>query len=326
MTTAFFNGKIYFMKMKVIFLLLLISISAGVFAQEGHDEFFLYIPNNEEMVSFLGMYRYLRAWDDNDHLVDDERFAALMNNFIDDDTMDSLMFEAYLRYTKNAAIRQRVLNFLDENRIESGFANSLRMLYASVPVIMEEGDSNRDDVIQYNFNNAYFDENIDLFNFSEVYLFNGEMGMLLFDNNWQIISLDSDPDRFFLIFGGGTNSMTVGFRRHTNFNEDDLDSAIRTEHHNNLYGDRWNTVDLPIFGILERAGADRYIIGEGSGPDRFIPEIQTGTFNTYLYNRDRRILYEVSYYMNFSVINIHFEQRTRIYNYLLFHTLFMFLR
>jgi fructosamine-3-kinase len=37
------------------------------------------------------------------------------------------------------------------------------------------------------------------------------------------------------------------------------------------------------------------------------------------------VLYHVSYYMNMSPINIHYQERQRIYNFLLFQLLFVFL-
>jgi hypothetical protein len=47
--------------------------------------------------------------------------------------------------------------------------------------------------------------------------------------------------------------------------------------------------------------------------------------NVYLYNRDNKILYEISYFMNFSPININFSEREKIFNLLFFQILFVFL-
>ena len=133
-----------------------------------------------------------------------------------------------------------------------------------------------------------------------------------------------NEETFFLTYGGGTNSILLLFRRHSNLNENEINSKLRTDYYNNRFNGNWRITELPLVGILSRSGADRFIIAHGYGPE-VIPTIQTAIFNSYLYNRNNRILYEISFYMNFSPININYSEMDRIFNLLFFYSLFIFL-
>ena len=289
---------------------------------------FLYIPDSESMNDYLRMHSYLKAWDSNEIDIDDRSLSALFNNHIGHDTLQSLLFESFLRYTKNVNIQNRILTYIENNSINTNFTNSLKKLYAATPVIV--GARDWQNVIQYNYNDLEFDENINLFLFNEVGVFNREMGLLLFDNNWGMISFDNEnnPDMssFTLLYGGGTNSFSAAFRRTQNINEEDIESKFNLIYYNERYKDNWIVTKLPIEGILNRAGADIIFVAHGLGPDMYIDLIETATFVIYLYNRERKTLYELNYFMNFSPINIHFIERNRIFNYLFFQILFVFLR
>jgi hypothetical protein len=315
------------MAIKRFLLIMLLLFSTNIIAQES-NRIFLYIPDGDTMSNYFNLHAYLRAWDNNEIEVDDIRLAALFNSFMAQDTLESLLFESFLRYTKNINVQNRILAYFESNGINNSFSNSIRKLYMSTPMLVGERDGN--EVFQLNYNNVEFDENINLFDFSEVSVFNNEMGLLLFDNNWSIISFDGggDPNRSFftLIYGGGTNSMTISFSRYVNVDEDDIEARLNLDFHNERFNDNWIVTTLPIEGILTRAGADKIIIAHGIGPDRHITTIETGQFNVYLFNRQQRTLYIVSYFMNFSPININFAERNRIFNFLFFQVLFVFLR
>ena len=314
------------MVFKRFITIILIFLSIKSFAQE-HNNLFLYIPDNETMSNYLGLHNFLKAWDNNEAIVDEDLLTSFFNNYVGTNSLYSLLFESFLRYTKNTNIQEKIINYIEQNGIETDFTTSLKRLYSSVPIIRQ---SNGRDVIQYSYNNSLFDENINLFLFNEVGLFHGELGMLLFENNWNNMSLtnsnNSDFESFFLAYGGGTNAITISFRKHSNLAEEDFETIFRLDYYNNMYNGKWMTNELPLEGILNRAGADRIIIAYGIGPDRNINQIETGTFNVYLYDKRNKSMYEISYYMNFAPINIHFSQRTRIFNLLFFQTLFVFLR
>jgi len=289
---------------------------------ESSDKFFLYIPDNFTMSGYMSMHSYLSAWDKNEIIVSDDDLSAIFINNFDKDTMFSLLLESFLRYTKNEHIQQRVLEYIDNNNIETGFTNSLKKLYAAVPVITTE---NEREIINYVYNDSEYDENINLFKFSEIELFNGELGLLLFDNDWEIVTVDNFEENLILNYGGVTNSILIIFKKHSGVNENEINTKLNIPFYNTRFDGNWRVNELPLAGILERAGADRFIIAHGYGPEIF-PEIQTAIFNSYLYNTDKRVLYEVSYYMNFSPLNIHYLERDRIFNLLFFQSLFVFIR
>jgi predicted nucleotidyltransferase len=306
-------------------LLFIFSFSIETTAQETGD-LFLYIPSNEAMSDYFALYSYLRAWDRGEVNTDNERLSAFFRNYVGVDTLQSLLFESFLRYTRNVNIQNQILYYINSNDIYTNFANSLRKLYVAVPITRQ---SEGKDVIQYSYNNTEFDENINLFLFNEVYTFNNEIGLLLFENDWNMFSYDNSPnpniDAFFLIFGGGTNAMTITFRRYANITKDEPESIYNAIAYRQRYNEKWKITTLPLEGILSRAGADRITIAQGLGPDE-VAAIETGTFNVYLYKEAENIMYEVSYFMNFAPINIHFLERNRIFNFLFFQLLFAFLR
>jgi hypothetical protein len=312
------------MVLKKILFIILAAASIDIAAQETSD-FFLYIPDEETMNDYLNMYSYLRAWDKDEINVDDQRVSAFFTHYVGNNTLQSLLFESFLRYTKNKNIQSTILNYINKNNINTNFTNSLKKLFDAVPI---NKISDERDMIQYNYNNSEYDENINLFLFNEVKVFDNELGLLLFNNDWREISFNNENNRheegFFLIYGGGTNSMTIHFRKYINIEEENIETKFNLEHYNGKYKNKWKIDELPLEGILNRAGADRIFIAHGTGPD-IVETIESATFNVYLYNKNNKTLYEVSYFMNISPININFIERNRIFNFLFFQILFTFL-
>jgi viroplasmin and RNaseH domain-containing protein len=294
-----------------------------VFAQD--NAMFLYIPSEETAQNYLQMRSYLRAWNNNEIEVDDLRFSALFTNYIGKDTLQSLLFESFLRFTKNKNIQNRVLKYIADNQLHTNFMNALKKLYEARQIKQK---LNGKETIQYNYRNSEYDENINLFTFNESEFFNNELGLLLFENDWNIIAFNNqnqrDENSFVLMYGGGTNSMSISFRKYTNIEEREIETKFLKTVYDGRYGNKWTMTELPLEGILSRAGASRMIILQGAGPD-VIDGIESGTFTVYLYNNVNRILYEVSYYMNFSEKNINYSERGRIFNFLLFQLLFVYL-
>jgi hypothetical protein len=313
------------MSLKKVLIIVLINFGMAIYAQEKGD-LFLYIPTNEAMSDYINMHSYLSAWEKNEIEVDDLRFGALFTNYIGKDTLQSLLFESFFRNTKNKGIQNRILTYIERNNINTNFSNTLKKLYSAIPVTRRQDGK---DIIQYNYNNLEYDENIDLFSFEESQVFNRELGLLLFTNDWSIITFNNenntDEDTFILIYGGGTNSMTIRFRKYMNIDENNIGSKLNLIYFQEKYKENWKIAELPLDGILSRAGADKIIMVHALGPD-IIETIETGTFNIYLYNKNKKMLYEVGYFMNFSPININFSERNRIFNYLFFQTLFVFIQ
>jgi hypothetical protein len=310
--------------LKKILIVVLVNISINAAAQET-SSLFLYIPDERTMTDYLNMHSYLRAWDKDEIKVDNQRMTAFFTNYVGNGTLQSLLFESFLRYTKNTTIQNDVIRYIDENNLDTNFTDTLRKLYAAVPINKRSGDN---DVIQYNYNNSEYDENINLFLFNEVEIFDNELGLLLFNNDWTRVSFSNEnngqEEGFFLVYGGETNSMTIYFKKHTQIEEDGIEAKFNAAHYNERYANDWKVTALPLEGILGRSGADRIFIAHGVGPD-ITGAAETAAFCVYLYKRAEKTLYEVSYAMNFSPANINFSERKRIFNFLFFQMLFVYL-
>lgn len=314
------------MILRKVILLILICFSTRIIAQET-DNLFFYIPNTEIMSDYMDLHSYLKAWDKNEITIDNVSLATIFPNYVGKDTLESLFFESFLRCTKNKSIQKQVLEYINTNKINTNFANTLRKLYSAVPKVRR---SEGKDYIYYIYNDSEYDEYINLFFFDEVDAFNHEIGLLLFDNKWQMFSINfsdkENGDGFFIMCGGDTNSLNIHFRKYTNLDEKNIETKYNLAYYNDIYNNNWKLAEIPLEGILDRAGADKIMIGYGLGPDNDIKTIETAAFNIYLYSKQKRTLYEVGYYMNFSPQNIHFTERNRIYNFLLFQALFVFIK
>lgn len=329
------------MQKKRALIIFFALISFRCFAQSA--DLFLYIPTDDEMARYMSMHQFLRDWDEGKKTVDDKLLDALYANNVGKNTLNGLQFEAFLRATKNSGIRAAVTGYIDAKALADPFSTSLKKLYAAKELTAEV---NGTDTCRYSYNDEEFDEDIDLFDFYETTMFDGKFGLLLFDNTWEQINLadgksaseepptdaentESDASAgpsiksFYLITGGGTNTMTVYFKRYANIPESKIGETLASENNQAKYPD-WKAFGLDAKGILASSGADKYIVAYGTGPD-VLPGIDSGTFNAYCYDTATQTLYEMSSSMNFSPMNISYPARARIYNYILFNTLFCFL-
>ena len=312
--------------MKRIFLIVILGVSSIAGSWAGNS-LFLSIPVDEQIYDYVQMTFYLKGWDDNEVEMNEEQLSAFFTYFFGSDSLHGLQFESFLRFTKNERIQGMILQFIDKNSIKTNFTDSLRILYEAVPKVTQSGGNEH---IRYR-NSSVFDENINLFSFDEVTFFNNELGLLLYDNDWNIMMFDGGNENsynadetFFLTYGGGSNSLSIRLTKHSNVSSDNLDDLFNLNFYNERFYGEWDLVELPLEGVLRRAGADRYFIASGIRND--IGGIENAVFNAYLYNRARNTLYEVGYSINFSPANIFYNERERIYNLLLFQTLLVFLR
>ena len=247
-----------------------------------------------------------------------------MDQYLNQNNLSSLQFEAFLRYTKNKNVQNQILNLIAGQNYSDIISNSIFNLYNSEREIYKQ---NNKELVRFRYNNLY-DENINLFNFKEISLFNNELGLLLPTNEWTILTFtnkneSNKENNLILLCGGGTNSLRVSIKKYIDISEDMINSKVNSLFNVNSYAN-WKSEELPLTNILSNCGADKYIVAYGIGDDT-IPQIKNATINAYLYNKKNNILYEISYFMNFSDLNIHYTYRNRIINYLRFYTLFVYL-
>jgi hypothetical protein len=310
------------MKNNFFVIVFLLSINL-IFCDE--NKYFFYVPTTEETQVYFSMKKYLSEWDSGNRQVDDFTFDKMYQNNIGGETINSLLLESFFRNTSNIGIQQQLKKYIIANNIETSFSKAILKKIDSEIIKQIQSDK---EVTRFMYRNEEYDENINLFDFREVSLFNKKFGVLLFENDWNQFSFNSkeqtNENKFFLIYGGGTNSVTINFYEKKDITKKELDMAMNQEFYKNRYPDSWQSMELDKNGVLWNCGADNYIIAFGNGPDT-IPEIDSATFNAYLYNEKEKKLYAMSTSMNFSKINIFYSERYRIFNYLLFNTLFCFI-
>ncbi len=309
------------MRKSRVILVLAFLLSFRAFAQISDE--FLYIPTDEDMAAFMGMHRYLAEWEEGTREVSPDAVAALYSGNVGKKDLNSLQFEAFLVSARNPSVRAAVLSYIDSASLSDPLAQTLRKKYAATEI---EGPSFR-----ASCPDGSVDEGIDWFNFTEIGVFDQKFALFVLDADWERVSLDGDADSaaedsdaFYLIAGGATASMTVYCKRHRDVPEESIEGILASEIYPAKFAN-WQAISPELRGILAESGADRYIVAYGSGPDSSVPDLDSGTFNAYLYDRTSRTLYETSFSMLMSPLNVDYPVRERLRNYFLFHALFRFL-
>lgn len=289
--------------------------------------FFLYIPEPDEMSTYFPFLRFLIALENGEREVNADEIEHLFSQMYNQKTLFSLTFEDFLMNTQDKEVRELVLEYLESHEVQAEFKTALIRRYSSKVESFKREDGR--ETFRYNYNNEYFDENISLFKLGEVAFFDERLGLLLLQNDWETINYtleegNDDSDMFFLMFGGGTNAISMTFGEYSNIEFEDFQKKVINSKAGTKY-DNWQVQELPLEGILARANADRIFIGVGNGPD-VIEEIQAANANIYLYNSELQKGYEIGYFMNYSEININYPLRVRQWNFLLFNLLFAYIK
>jgi hypothetical protein len=309
------------MRKSRVVLPLVFLLAFRAFAQSA--DVFLYIPTDEDMAAFMGMHRYLAEWEEGTREVSPDAVAALYSGNVGKKDLNSLQFEAFLVSARNPAVRAAVLSYIDSASLSDPLAQTLRKKYAAAVI---EGPAFR-----AASPDGAIDEGIDYFNFTEIGAFEQKLALFAFDADWERVSLDGEADSpdeasdaFYLIAGGATASMTVYCKRHRDVPEESIEGILASEIYPAKFAN-WQAISPELRGILAESGADRYIVAYGTGPDSSAPDLDCGTFNAYLYDRTSRTLYETSFSLVMSPLNVDYPVRERLQNYFLFHSLFRFL-
>jgi len=288
-----------------------------------------YVPSDGEIQYYMNLYARLQAIDQNK--MDYKQLGNMYTNFENTDsryysTYQRLLFESYLMQTKNDQVRRYIIEYINTNSINDLFSQSIIRLYKSKP---EEYMMDKKKYIRYKYNDDYVDENINLFNMNEVGLFNGELGLMLFTNDWTQIKFadknDDTVENITLLFGGGTNSTSIVIKKipkidYSTFKEQTIDGNFYKEKYKN-----YQILELKNEGILARAGADHIFLGIGNDKDIAFSNIDNFSSVMYMYSEKKQIGYEIEYFMNISTKNNNYSIRTNLYNHLIFQCLLSFI-
>ncbi len=312
----------------VLFTAIILTASAEnvFFTDHNGSDYFFYIPGEEEINDYFNMMFYLMAVDSGEEVMKDGYLENFFEYHYGKETLHSLLFESFLMRVSNPDLQSDIIDYFDKTGLEDDLSKAVRMKYAAeVHTITTEDGTN----LQYGFEDHFYDENINLFSMNEVGVFEGRLGLMLFDNDWGVITYNSpDADKneqsFFCMCGGGTNTVTIHFEEFRGISGDDfIKKAMGVSHYEEKYPN-WSERDVPVTGILKRSGADEIWITYGSGPD-MVEEIDSAAFEIHLYSRKLKAGYTVSYFMNISTINMSYPMRGRLWNRLLMQLPFVFI-
>lgn len=297
-------------------------------AEDLQEQGFLYIPQDDEMSAIINNWRYLKTCDTGENQLDEDQLRMLFSMLGRDD-LASLQMENFFRDLKNPLLKQDVSQYIKNNNINTPYAQSLIKKYNSVE---KKYDQSGHEEIRYSYQDKEFDENITLYDFNEIRPFEDEFGLLLFNNNWVVMTPKKAEDdsptgekSVYLMHGGQTNCLSVIIKEMEGIADKEAFASVINEFINQKkegeQKDEWSFYELNKNGVLERCGVDDYIIYSRVGPD-IIPEISAGTFGAYLYSQKYQKIYKYEFFINFSKININYELRQRIFDYVRFFTLF----
>ena len=311
------------MKKVVLSFILMIFVFFSCFGNES----LFYIPDNDEVVFFFQTVNFLQEWENGETELTDEKFAEVYTNHVGTGYFSSLLFEQFFRNTKNKNIQNQIKSHIEKNNLNDDFAQALLKKFDSVEI---EGISNGKKVTRFSYKDEAFDENINLYEIYEIHPFDDEFGMLLFNNDWSVAQYNNKSDEInvgkniFLIYGGGTNCLSISLFEVENVtSEEEFPEAFRLNYFEEKYGDNWVYGEVQQKGVLSNCGVDKYFVGYGTGPD-IIPEIYCGDFVAFLYDEELQKVYVMDIMMNFSKINMNYEIRNQIFDYLRFFTFFCF--
>jgi len=315
------------MRMRAQFFLVLLTLFCGKLLAEPSEDLFIYTPSQDAMQAFFGMHKYLQAWEENPSLVTSGKFKTIYEKYVGKGRIDSLVLEAFLIGTKEKNVQNEVLGYLEAAKDHSVFSEVLRQAYQAKNVGVLS-DTNK--LQRSSLNNEKFDEGINYFGVRETTFMDKQIGILMPDNPWSTLKLtnsdspESDRDRVTFIVGGGTNSILLSIQKFDQVSNDSIIDRMKI----NVLKERYHKdpimYDLPLEGVIARSGADRYLLLYQTGEDMF-PGVDSGTFLAYLYNSNKKILYELNYYINISPGSILYPIKNRLYNLILFSCMFAYL-
>lgn len=321
---------------KVILITALISVLASGFAfaksskkvskskAETKRASDYYTVSVQEMSDVIKAFQFLNSWENGEFEYSDDQLDEIYKTNVGDSSFLSLYIENFFRYTKNKKVQEQISKCIQRNnRQNEPFSQALLKKYAALEEKYKDGEK---ELVKYSYNGGKeFDENINHFTLNEVCPFNDEFGLMLFVNDWNVMNFKAknevNPDNkdVWLVAGGNTNSITVRLCEFNGVeNKKQIPEVIKLSSYEEKYKGNWEFKELEKTGVLENCGADSYFVGFGTGYDKNIPEIAAGDVIAVMYNKELKKVYVYNIYENFSKININYETRDRIYDFLKF--------
>jgi hypothetical protein len=289
------------MKNKTLILMYILLVY-GVFAQVNINPIKFYIPSGAEVNAYINLQKYLAKCNSSNVEMDDKVLLNIFKlSFKYDNILQTYLIEAFLRNTKNISVQMAYKEYLKAHSIETEETKKILLIWGQKSYVKSNAEA-------YDLENGKRYEYINLTGLQDIGFFDNHLYLTVPNNEWNILSFNKEPR--FLIFGGGTNSMSISVKKY-NCSIDDFKNHINDD--KIKYG---NEVirELEINDFLKLCNSNYMVIKYGCENDN--GSYLSGNIDLYLYSMQLGNGYKVSYFMNFSDINILADEAPRIYSFL----------
>ncbi|MEI6874329.1 MAG: hypothetical protein WCL50_04270 [Spirochaetota bacterium] len=267
------------------------------------------VPGGDEV---RGFYRFRNG------LPQDEASIAPDTGLVDealswvdkDQDLRSYLAEAYFRGTVNQDAKRRAKGFFSSKPSLGPEARRILLFLDRAA----EGRADATGNTRFRLPDGTYAEDIGLFSFTTVRLFDGELAATAFPGTMYSISVAGSPTPMIAIMsGGGTNALTMDYSAFTGSESEFLRTQASggSERANYPGAVRW---DLSGDGSLAGCNADRILVYRGMKP--ISDGIESGFVSLYLYSRARNRGFSATWTMNFSTINTFYGDPVRLLDYL----------
>lgn len=287
-----------------------------------------YVPSKSEVELVNSLRNLFFDIESKKFKIDYAYVKDFFQNYVGQDSFSALYVENCLRCTNDEETKKLVRNYMKENNLSNEYTKTLLKKYDSQLVKQGTGEKKQ---TRFVYNNEEYDENINLGLYFIWQPFKDEFHAPLFNNKFGIINYDLQDmgnvsgKVLVLLSGGGTNSMSITYKKMENVTtEEDLQKAFGTKIYEKKYKDNWYFKEIPLVENLETSGVTHFYIGVGQGPD-IIPQIDCGNFIAYLHNEETKKVYVMDIFINFSKINMNYNIRQEIFDYLKFYPLLCYI-
>jgi len=289
------------MKKYLILIIVAFCINSP-FAKAEENPIKFYVPSRGEVNAYINLQKYLAKCESSVIEKNDQVLWSIFElSFKYNNIIQTYLIEAFLRNTKNISIQNAYLEYLKSKSIETDETKKILLIWGKRTPVQSNAEA-------YKLANDEIYEYINLTGMKEIGFFDNNLYLTIPNNKWNIMSIGNDSQ--FLIYGGGTNSVTISIKKY-DFSIDDSKHIVEVEK-NRFPNEVFN--ELEINDFLKLCNSEYMVIKYGC--DNVDGIYSSANIDLYLYSKKSSIGYKISYFMNFSDINILADEAPKIYSYL----------
>jgi len=290
-----------------VVLLLVVTIVSSVIADDD-TPFYFYLPVQGEVNAFFNLLPYLDQYNKyTTMLVDKSQFKNLLDIGIKNKIIQTYYLLDFIRNTSNQSVIDYYIQYCS-------LQNELPLDFVTTLTIVKERE-NEQNVLK----NGKTIENVRYSNFIEIGLFENTLKTMLPDNDWQNISINNKTtkqgDNSFTSFlcGGGTNSFLATYKYYKETESEFINRVEKNRFDEKKYS-HVALMELPVEDFLKLTNASKLYIWLGISKDEF--NIKNGQVVLNMYSKKYSRSYEITWLVNFSDINVYYENPDIIYSFI----------